>query len=239
MKKQAKEKPIFPQDKQNCRWSHFNKLAADIMFKTVRDEAFPFIKTLGGTLENNAYSRHMKDAVFMIASPALLENVVEQIDGLPLDDRDTKGDLYEYMLSRLNTAGQNGQFRTPRHIIKMIVELMAPQPNDVVCDPAFGTAGFLVAVAEYLQQLKDENGSLVLNAPGNKEHFYQQMFHGFDFDATMLRIGSMNLMQHGIENAQIEARDALSEDHAGVEEMFTLLSTQFAIANLLKFSQII
>ena len=186
--KKVKEKLIFSEASQNCRWSHFKELATDKMFEAVRDEAFPFIKTLGGTLENNAYSRHMKDAVFMIGSPALLANVVQQIDSLPLDDRDTKGDLYEYMLSKLNTAGQNGQFRTPRHIIKMIVDLMTPQPNDVVCDPAFGTAGFLVAVAEHLQQLKDENGSLVLNAPGNKEHFYQHMFHGFDFDATMLRI---------------------------------------------------
>ena len=221
--KKVKEKPIFSEASKNCRWSHFKELATEKMFEAVRDEAFPFIKALGKASENNAYSRHMKDAVFMIGSAALLENVVQQIDSLPLDDRDTKGDLYEYMLSKLNTAGQNGQFRTPRHIIKMIVELMTPQPNDVVCDPAFGTAGFLVAVAEHLQQLEDENGSLVLNAPGNKEHFYQHMFHGFDFDATMLRIGSMNLMQHGIENAQIEARDALSEDHAGVEEMFTLV----------------
>jgi type I restriction enzyme M protein len=126
------------------------------------------------------------------------------------------------MLSKLTTAGQNGQFRTPRHIIKMMVELMEPGPRDVICDPACGTAGFLVAVAEYLEKLEDSNG-LVLNAPGNREHFNREMFHGFDFDGTMLRIGSMNLMQHGLEDPKIEARDSLSEDHAGIEGMFTLV----------------
>lgn len=165
----------------------------------------------------------MKDAVFLINSPALLASVVAQIDKIPMEDRDTKGDLYEYMLSKLTTAGTNGQFRTPRHIIKMIVELMAPGAREVICDPACGTGGFLVAVAEYLRELRDNQGNSVLNAPGNREHFNQEMFHGFDFDATMLRIGSMNLMLHGIENPKIEARDSLSEDHAGVEEAFTMV----------------
>jgi type I restriction enzyme M protein len=216
--------PIFSAEKQHCRWSHFKNLTdADEMLKLVRDEAFPFIKNLGGDLGESAYTRHMKDAIFLIANPALLANVVGQIDQIPMEDRDTKGDLYEYMLSKLSTAGTNGQFRTPRHIIKMMVELMAPGPREVICDPACGTAGFLVAAAEYVREQKDSAGNLILNGPGNREHFDSEMFHGFDFDATMLRIGSMNLMLHGIEDPKIEARDSLSEDHAGIEEAFTLI----------------
>jgi type I restriction enzyme M protein len=178
---------------------------------------------MGQFSKESAYARHMKDAVFLIASPALLDSVVKQIDQIPMEDRDTKGDLYEYMLSKLSTAGTNGQFRTPRHIIKMMVELLAPGPREIICDPACGTGGFLVAAAEYLRDLTDSDGNLVLNAPGNREHFNRDMFHGFDFDATMLRIGSMNLMLHGIEDPKIESRDSLSEDHAGVEEAFTMI----------------
>jgi type I restriction enzyme M protein len=216
--------PIFSAEQQHCRWSHFKNLTdAEEMLRLVRDEAFPFIKNLGGQLAENAYTRHMKDAMFLIANPALLSNVVGQIDQIPMEDRDTKGDLYEYMLSKLSTAGTNGQFRTPRHIIKMMVELMAPGPREIICDPACGTAGFLVAAAEYVREQKDSAGNLILNGPGNREHFDSEMFHGFDFDATMLRIGSMNLMLHGIEDPKIEARDSLSEDHAGIEEAFTLI----------------
>lgn len=216
--------PVYSSDEQSCRWSHFKNLTdSEEMLRIVRDEAFPFIKHLGGTAGESAYSRHMKDAVFLVANPALLGNVVTQIDQIPMEDRDTKGDLYEYMLSKLTTAGTNGQFRTPRHIIKMMVELMAPGPREVICDPACGTGGFLVAAAEYIRNLKDSEGNLILNAPGNREHFNEEMFHGFDFDATMLRIGSMNLMLHGIEDPKIESRDSLSEDHGGVEEAFTLI----------------
>lgn len=215
---------IFSTDKQRCRWSHFKNLTdSEEMLRIVRDEAFPFIKKLGGTVDKSTYAHHMKDAVFLIANPALLASVVQQIEQIPMEERDTKGDLYEYMLSKLSTAGTNGQFRTPRHIIKMIVDLMAPRPRDVICDPACGTAGFLVAAAEYVRELKDSDGNQVLNAPGNREHFNQEMFHGFDFDGTMLRIGSMNLMLHGIEQPKIEARDSLCEDHAGVTEAFTLV----------------
>lgn len=216
--------PIFGKDQQGCRWSYFKNLDdAEEMLYLVRDQAFPFIKALGGKEGTTAYSRHMKDAVFLIANPALLSSVVEQIDQIPMEDRDTKGDLYEYMLSKLTTAGTNGQFRTPRHIIKMMVDLMAPGPREIICDPACGTAGFLVAAAEYLRDLKDSDGNSVLNAQGNREHFNQEMFHGFDFDATMLRIGSMNLMLHGIEDPKIEARDSLSEEHGGIEDAFTLI----------------
>ncbi|MBE9044306.1 SAM-dependent DNA methyltransferase [Pleurocapsales cyanobacterium LEGE 10410] len=216
--------PIFSAEQQRSRWSHFKNLTdAEEMLKIVRDEAFPFIKNLGGTAVETAYARHMKDAVFLIGNPALLTNVVTQIEQIPMEDRDTKGDLYEYMLSKLTTAGTNGQFRTPRHIIKMIVDLMNPGSRDIICDPACGTGGFLVAAAEYLRDLKDSEGNLVLNAPGNREHFNSDMFHGFDFDGTMLRIGSMNLMLHGIEDPKIEARDSLADAYSEIKEAFTMI----------------
>jgi type I restriction enzyme M protein len=215
---------IFSEKQQHLRWSHFKNLTnAEEMLRIVRDEAFPFIKHLGGTAAETAYARHMKDAVFLIASPALLANVVTQIEQIPMEDRDTKGDLYEYMLSKLTTAGTNGQFRTPRHIIRMMVEVMKPGAREIICDPACGTGGFLVAAAEYLRDLKDSDGNFVLNAQGNREHFNRDMFHGFDFDGTMLRIGSMNLMLHGIEDPKIEARDSLSEDYSGMNEAFTMI----------------
>ncbi len=203
------EKPIFSPQQQRCRWYFFKNLAnSEEMLQIVRDEAFPLIKNLGTNVKG-AYTRHMKDAVFLISSAALLANVVRQIDDMPTEDRDISGDLYEYMLSKLNSAGTNGQFRTPRHIIKMIVELMSPGVTDIICDPACGTGGFLAAAAEYLGNLRD----LSLNS----------QFHGFDFDATMLRISSMNLMLHGIENPQIEARNSLCEDYGEVSQAFTLI----------------
>ncbi|MFK8183409.1 MAG: N-6 DNA methylase [Phormidesmis sp.] len=216
--------PTFGPEQQHMRWSQFKNLDdAEAQLKIVRDEAFPFIKQLGDKA-GSTYAQHMKDAVFLIASPALLASVIVQIEQIPMEEgKDTQGDLYEYMLSKLNIAGQGGQFRTPRHIIEMMVKLMAPGPREVICDPACGTGGFLVGAAEYLQSLTDSEGNIVLNAPGNRAHFNDGMFHGFDFDATMLRIGSMNLMLHGIEQPMIEARDSLSEDHAGVSEQFTMI----------------
>jgi type I restriction enzyme M protein len=136
-----------------------------------------------------------------------------------MEARDTKGDLYEYMLGKIASAGQNGQFRTPRHIIRLMVELTAPQPTDIICDPACGTAGFLVAAGEYLR----ENHPGLLHDAKLREHFHHRMFHGFDFDNTMLRIGSMNMLLHGVENPDIRYRDSLAEDHAGEEEKYTLV----------------
>lgn len=203
-------KPIFSPQQQHCRWSFFKNLAnPEEMLQIVRDEAFPSIKNLGGSAGNNAYTRHMKDAVFLISSAALLANVVKQIDDIPMQEWDMSGDLYEYMLSKLNSAGTNGQFRTPRHIIKMIVELMSPEAKDIICDPACGTGGFLISAAGYIGNLSD----LPLNS----------QFHGFDFDATMLRICSMNLMLHGIKNPQIEARNSLSQDYEEISQAFTLI----------------
>mgnify|MGYP001791536840 CR=1 FL=1 len=208
-KKKSIGKPIFSPEQQHCRWCFFKNLAdSEEMLQIVRDEAFPLIKNLG-TNVRGAYTRHMKDAVFLISNPALLANVVQQIDDIPSEDRDISGDLYEYMLSKLNSAGTNGQFRTPRHIIKMIVELMLPGVKDIICDPACGTGGFLVAAAEYLGNLTSLSR--------------KQQFHGFDFDSTMLRISSMNLMLHGIENPQIEARNSLSQDYEEISDAFTLI----------------
>ncbi|BAY82141.1 type I restriction enzyme M protein [Calothrix parasitica NIES-267] len=204
-------KPIFSLEQQHYRWSYFKNLSnSEEMLQIVRDEVFPFIKNLGKNEEND-YTLHMKDAVFLITNPNLLTNVVNQIDAIPMENRDISGDLYEYMLSKLNSAGTNGQFRTPRHIIQMIVELMSPGTKDIICDPACGTGGFLVAAVEYLRD------------SFNCEYFKSNTFQGFDFDSTMLRISSMNLMLHGIENPQIQARDSLSQDHEEISEAFTLI----------------
>jgi type I restriction enzyme M protein len=161
----------------------------------------------------------MKDARFTIPSPGLLAKVVDLIDQIPMEDRDTKGDVYEYMLGKIASAGQNGQFRTPRHIIRMMTEMVAPKPDDIVCDPACGTAGFLVAVNEYLR----ENHREIFSDRKLKQHFYNKLFNGFDFDNTMLRIGSMNMMLHGIDNPNIRYKDSLSEEHSGDSEMYSLV----------------
>jgi N-6 DNA methylase/type I restriction and modification enzyme subunit R-like protein len=150
----------------------------------------------------------MKDARFTIPTPALLARVVDLLEHVPMEDRDTKGDIYEYMLGKIASAGQNGQFRTPSHIIRLMVEMTAPQPTDIVCDPASGTCGFLVAVGEYLRVHHPE----IFPDARLREHFHHGMFHGFDFDNTMLRIGSMNLLLHGVENPDIVYRDPLLKE---------------------------
>jgi type I restriction-modification system DNA methylase subunit len=192
------------------------------MFVVVGEHVFPFLRSdlarqLGSA--DSTYAHHMKDARFTIPTPALLAKVVDLLDLVPMDDRDTKGDVYEYMLGKIASAGQNGQFRTPRHIIHLMVDLTAPQPTDIICDPACGTAGFLVAAGEYL---RDRHSSLLLD-PALREHFHHRMFHGFDFDNTMLRIGSMNMLLHGVESPDIRYRDSLAQDHASEEEKYTLL----------------
>ncbi len=213
------EKPIFNPEEQELRWSKFKSLGSpEDMYKVVSEKVFPFIKNLGNG-EKSTYTKHMKDARFTIPNPALLAKVVDMLDEIPMDDRDTKGDLYEYMLGKIATAGQNGQFRTPRHIIKMMVELVAPKPTDIICDPACGTAGFLVAASEYLRNNHPE----IFTDPEAMRRFNHDTFNGFDFDSTMLRIGSMNMLLHGIENPDIQNRDSLSEDHAGIEEQYTLI----------------
>src|ERR1039458_5132275 len=218
------ERCVFPEGKdtkgrpyEDCRWSRFKHFEAKEMFEVIDQHVFPFLRTLGG--DGSTYAQHMKDARFTIPTPALLAKVVDLIAALPLEGRDTKGDLYEYMLSKIATAGQNGQFRTPRHIIRLMVELTQPTPSDVVCDPACGTAGFLVAVGE---ALREHHPNLFHNRK-DREHFHSGLFHGFDFDNTTLRIGSMNMLLHGVEQPNIVYRDSLSEDHAGEEEKYTLV----------------
>jgi type I restriction enzyme M protein len=218
------ERKVFPDGNDakgrpysDLRWSRFKHLAAAEMYTVVSEHVFLFLRTLGG--DDSTYAHHMKDARFTIPTAALLAKVVDLIDNVPMEDRDTKGDLYEYMLGKIATAGQNGQFRTPRHIIRLMVEMTVPQPTDLICDPACGTAGFLVIAGEYL---REHNPNLLLDAKP-REHFHQHMFHGFDFDNTMLRIGSMNMLLHGVENPDIRYRDSLAQDHAGEEEKYTLV----------------
>lgn len=212
-------KPLFSDAQENLRWNNFKDLEPREMYRVVSEEVFPFIKDLRSDREDSTYSHHMKDARFTIPNAGLLSRVVEMIDRVPMDDRDTKGDVYEYMLSKIATAGHNGQFRTPRHIIKMMVELVKPTPKDIICDPACGTAGFLVAAGEYLR----DNHSEIWHDREKAEHFNEKMFHGYDFDNTMLRIGSMNMLLHGVEHPDISYKDSLSEDHAGEEEKYTLI----------------
>jgi type I restriction enzyme M protein len=208
------ERRIFPKGKdergrayEDLRWSRFKSFEAREMFKVVDEHVFPFLRTLGG--EGSSFSEHMKDARLGIPTPALLAKAVEKLDAVRMDDRDTKGDVYEYMLGKIASAGQNGQFRTPRHIIALMVELTEPTPTDLICDPAAGTCGFLVAAGEYLRHKHPE----VLRDPKLRKHFHEKMFNGFDFDPTMLRIGSMNMILHGVENAHVVYRDSLAEEH--------------------------
>jgi len=218
------ERVIFPKGKdakgtpyEHLRWSKFKNFEAREMYEVVGEHVFPFLRTLGG--DESTYAHHMKDARFTIPTPTLLERVVDLIGAIPMEDRDTKGDLYEYMLGKIASAGQNGQFRTPRHIIRLMVEMTAPKPTDLVCDPAAGTCGFLVAVGEYLRlRHKELFADKKLN-----QHFHSGLFHGFDFDNTMLRIGSMNMLLHGVERPEVVYRDSLSQDHAGEEEKYTLV----------------
>src|SRR5882762_2568165 len=237
--KKPMEHRVFPQGKgprkrpyEDLRWSRFKNFAPAEMFTVVDQHVFPFLRTLGGN--GSTYAHHMKDARFTIPTPALLAKVVDLIDHVPMEDRDTKGDLYEYMLSKIATAGQNGQFRTPRHIIRLMVEMVAPGPRDVICDPACGTAGFLIAAGEYLREHHPE----VLRDAKLKKHFHENVFHGFDFDNTMLRIGSMNMLLHGVENPDIRYRDSLAQDHAGEDEKYTLVLANPPFAGSLDYETV-
>lgn len=201
-------------DGSQLKWSVFRDFPAGRMYSVMQEMVFPFIKNLHGNKES-AYSKYMADAIFKLPTPLLLEKVVTAMDGIyeqmaQLKTADTRGDVYEYLLSKIATAGLNGQFRTPRHIIRMMVELMQPKPSDTICDPACGTSGFLVAASDYLKEnCKNE----VFFNRQNKEHYMNHMFHGFDMDRTMLRIGAMNMMTHGVDNPFIEYRDSLSDQN--------------------------
>jgi len=218
------ERRIFPEGKdekgvpyEDYRWSRLKHKEPGEMFRLVAEHVFPWLRTLGG--QGSLYASHMENARFTMPGSALLGKVVDLIEAIPMEDRDTKGDLYEYLLAKIATAGQNGQFRTPRHIIQLMVELTAPKPNDIICDPACGTCGFLVAAGEYLRR----NTPDLFSDPKKREHFHNGLFHGYDFDSTMLRIGSMNMLLHGVDAPKIERHDSLSSDSAGIAEKFTLV----------------
>ena len=215
------EAPRFTPEQEGLRWSSFKQLAPEPLFRTVSEGVFPFLRAYGKQVggADSTYSAHMKDARFTIPTAGLLATVVDMVDQLPLDDRDTTGDLYEYLLSKISSSGVNGQFRTPRHIIQLMVAMTAPTPRDAVCDPACGTAGFLVAASEYVRERHPE----ALVDAHQRKHFHGSMFHGYDFDSTMLRIGSMNMLQHGVENPDIRYRDSLSEGAAEDRERYSLI----------------
>lgn len=205
------------------KWSVFHDFPAQKMYTTVQEWVFPFIKNLHGNKES-AYAKYMGDAIFKIPTPLMLDKIVTAMDEIydqmaRLKKADTRGDVYEYLLSKLSTAGVNGQFRTPRHIIKMMVELMDPKPDEIICDPACGTSGFLVAASEYMKENKKEE---IFFDRKNKDHYMNHMFHGFDMDRTMLRIGAMNMMTHGVENPYIEYRDSLSDQNTD-RDMYSLI----------------
>jgi type I restriction enzyme M protein len=210
--------PMYAEgDEQELRWSRFTNVHPDIMLATVRDGVFPWLRGLGG--DGSTYAQHMKDARFTIPTATLLTKAVDLLDDIPLGERDTKGDLYEYMLGKIATAGQNGQFRTPRHIIQLMVEMTAPGPRDEICDPACGTAGFLMEAARFINRTHAD----ALLDRAQRDHFNNSMFHGFDFDSTMLRIASMNMLLHEVEQPDIRYRDSLAESAAGEADRYSLI----------------
>jgi type I restriction enzyme M protein len=197
----------------NLRWHVFKNMEATAMFNTIRNDTFSFIKNLNEG-KSSAYSRFMRDAVFLIQNPRTLTKIVDGVDALDMNNRDAMGDVYEYILGKMAASGNNGQFRTPRHIIRMMVELMQPTLKDEICDPAMGSAGFIVESAKYIA----ENYKQDLLKKENAELFKGKMFHGFDTDSTMLRIGAMNLMLHGVEEPDVAYRDSLSSSNNDTEK---------------------
>ena len=210
-------------DGNQLKWSTFHDFPAQRMYSVVQEWVFPFIKNLHGD-KNSAYSKYMDDAIFKVNTPLMLSKIVDAMDEIysmmeELHKTDIRGDVYEYLLSKISQSGVNGQFRTPRHIIRMMVEMMDPKPTDNICDPACGTSGFLVASSDYL---RDKYKNEVLLDKQNRNHFMNDMFHGYDMDRTMLRIGAMNMMTHGVENPFIEYRDSLSDQNPD-REMYSLI----------------
>jgi type I restriction enzyme M protein len=220
-----KHTPAFP--RKELRWSYWTQLPADKALKAVKEEVFPFIKTLGGA--GGSFAQQMENAEFKINKPSLLIEACKAIDALQISsqNQDVQGDLYEYLLSKLNTAGTNGQFRTPRHVIRMMVRMVDPQPGDRVCDPAAGTCGFLVNAWQHLLETHTDPRDLNYDEEGYPhgvtgaklprevftEEAQRQTITGYDSDSgmTMLRIGSMNLMLHGITSPNFRYSDTLSK----------------------------
>ena len=212
-------------DGNQLKWSVFHDFPAEKMYSTMQEWVFPFIKNLHGD-KNSAYSKYMDDAIFKLPTPLVLSKVVDSLDEIyrimaDKKDVDIRGDVYEYLLSKIATAGRNGQFRTPRHIIRMMVELMDPKPDDIICDPACGTSGFLVSAGTYLKEKYKEE---IFFDKNKKDHYMNSMFYGYDMDRTMLRIGAMNMMTHGIENPYIEYRDSLSDQNSDQDKFSLILA---------------
>ena len=212
-------------DGKQLKWSVFRDFPAGRMYTVMQEWVFPFIKNLHSD-KNSAYSKYMDDAIFKLPTPLLLSKVVDSLDEIyeimnKTQSSDVRGDVYEYLLNKIASAGRNGQFRTPRHIIRMMVEIVDPKSDDVICDPACGTSGFLVSAAEYLKETKKEE---IFFDKDKKEHYMNTMFNGFDMDRTMLRIGAMNMMTHGIENPFIEYRDSLSDQNADHDKYSLILA---------------
>lgn len=212
-------------DGQQLKWSTFRDLPAKKMYETVQEWVFPFIKNLHSD-KNSAYSKYMDDAIFKLPTPLVLSKVVDSLDDIyslmgKSTEIDIRGDVYEYLLSKISTAGRNGQFRTPRHIIHMMVELMKPTPKETICDPACGTGGFLVGASDYLRETYRND---ILMNKENRDHYMNHMFYGFDMDRTMLRIGAMNMMTHGVESPFIEYRDSLSDQNIDIDKYSLILA---------------
>lgn len=207
------------------KWSVFHDLPAEKMYELMQGEIFPFVKNLHSG-KDSTYTKYMSDAIFKIPTPQLLSKIVDALDELYIDmakvmANDTKGDVYEYLLSKLTTAGLIGQFRTPRHIIRMMVEMLDPKPDDTICDPACGTSGFLVAAGEYLKE--KYNNEIFYNSE-RKDHYNNHMFFGYDMDRTMLRVGAMNMMTHGVDNPNIDYRDSLSDQNVDTGKYSIILA---------------
>lgn len=217
--------PLYKGEHKKFRWHNFKDKDPEVIYNLFTMPqadsdnltVFEHMKQLGNA--GGVFSKYMKGATFMIQTPKLLDQVIQMIDKIKMDDRDTKGDLYEYLLSKIATAGRNGQFRTPRHIIKMMVEMMQPKKRDTICDPSCGSAGFLVAAGEYFHGKHED----WFHEKEFRDHYNSDMFTGIEFDSTMLRIGAMNLQLHGIDNPKLIGHDALSESNKEVREQFDLI----------------
>ena len=212
-------------DGTQLKWSVFRDFPADRMYSVMQEWVFPFIKTLHSD-KNSAYSKYMDDAIFKLPTPLLLSKVVDSLDEIyrlmnEVQSADVRGDVYEYLLSKIAQSGLNGQFRTPRHIIRMIVEMMNPSADEMICDPACGTSGFLVAAGEYFKEKRKEE---IFFDKQKKDHYMNHMFYGYDMDRTMLRIGAMNMMTHGIDNPCIEYRDSLSDQNTDKNKYSLILA---------------
>ena len=210
-------------DGSQLKWSVFRDFPANRMYTVMQEWVFPFIKTLHSD-KNSAYSKYMDDAIFKLPTPLVLSKVVDSLEGIyammnEQQTSDVRGDVYEYLLLKIAKSGRNGQFRTPRNIINMIVEMVDPSSDEIICDPACGTSGFLVGAGEYLRTRKKEE---IFYDKKKKDHYMNQMFHGYDMDRTMLRIGAMNMMTHGIDNPFIEYRDSLSDQNTD-KDMYSLV----------------